>query len=366
MSVNTVTEINNTHIPFGQVENQLFSAGTFRKQFVNEIFKTEASCCNISFSDFDNIFKFTIVNITWDRFSNEILFKLDYLDIFSIQLKLNGYWELKEKEELFQLNDVDWNFEEQNNNPTSAYFLNTFQSMLCLSDKVKVDFPAIDYYFNISVPLPLNSISDILQNRQIAYRLMVIEKAMQVSLPFPKSLTGEEVGNIAYCFHAIFDREFDWLAKPQLVPWVSNEEYLSLLPATSEPTTITFESEFVVKSIFGIEIKLGFMMARIEKCVIDNYAEAKENLLKLDGSIVEIKQRSVDGLIKIIAIDVPELPPNPWSKKLQKLIDLDKVLDSKYFNKYLNSFANAFEGLTDEQSQAITERPTLEDKAFNF
>ncbi len=367
MSLTTIAEITNSYIPSFQVENQISSSGNFRKQYVNQIANTEASYCNISFSDFDNIFKFTIADKIWDRFSNEILFTLDYFNIFSIQLKLNGYWELEEKEELFQLNDVDWNFIEQKSDPASIFVLNTFQAILCLSNKVKVEFPAADYYFNISVPLPLNSISEILHNRQIAYRLMVIEKAIKVSLPFPKKfLTGEEVSNITYCYHAIFDRKFDWTAKPQIIPCIANKDSLSWLPETSEPTPVTFRPEPVFKSIFGVKIPLGLMTGRIEKNVIDNYEEVKTKLLKLDGEIVEVKQRSIDGIIKMIAVDVPELPPNPWNDKLQKLIDLETQLDTKYFDKYLNSFSKAFEDLTEEQSQAITERPTLEDNAFNF
>lgn len=326
----------------------------------------ESQNVDIEFSEFNHKFSFEIVDTAGDEFSEQIIFKLEYADRFFVQLKLNGYWELGE-EPKFQLNDVDWVFEEKKNTPTSAFFLETFKAILCLSNKVKVDIPTINYYFESAVPLPLNAISEMLQNRQLAYRLMVIEKAFQIALPFPRRcIKGEEVENIAFCYHAIVDREFDWSLNPTTIPWIANEESFSWLPETDKPTSLIFGPEFFEQSIFGIEIPLGVLTAKIEKAVIDNYEEVKANLSKLDGNTVEVKLRSLNGMNRIIAVKVPTLPENPWSGELQKLIDLDKKLDSTVLDKYFALAASTLEGLTEEQKEAILERPKLDEDAFTF
>lgn len=366
MSLTTITEINNSQIPFGQVGNQISSSGVFRKQSVKQITDTKVSYCNFSFDNFTNIFRCEITDIIWDEFSEQIILKLEYADIFFVHLTLKGYWELDE-EQKFQLMKADWNFEEKENNPASTFVLNTFIAILCLSNKVKVEIPTIDYHFVVSVPSPLNKISEILQNRQLAYRLMVIEKAFQTSLPFPgRFIAGEEVENIAFCYQAIVDREFDWICNDLTFFPVSTAEYLNLLPPTNQIFPLTFPTPDVEKFIFGRLLNLGQLFIEIIHTVVVNYEEARKNLLALTGKPVEVVVKSINGKIHYKAIDVPTLPENAFIREIQNLIDLEKKLDSVYFDKYLDSFSNAFEDLTQEQIQAVTKRPDLEAEAFNF
>jgi hypothetical protein len=55
-----------------------------------------------------------------------------------------------------------------------------------------------------------------------------------------------------------------------------------------------------------------------------------------------------------------------FHKYIQKLISIESELIDTVFEKQFNSFSNAFEGLSDEQIEVLTERPTLEEEAFNF
>ncbi len=366
MSLIHAAETLNSQIPFGQIGNVISSPKVFQKKSLKQIADTEISLCNISLSDFANVFSFEIVNIIGDEFSEQIIFKLEYADKFFVHLKLNGYWELSEEPQ-FQLTDVGWVFEEKENNPTSAFLIETFKVILCLSDKVKVKMPVINYNFECTIPLSLNGISEILQNRQIAYRLMVIEKALDISLPLPRRmLESEEVGSIAFCYHAIVDRKFEWFCPPAIVSWLASQTYYSLLPEKNVPFPIQYENEPIEKEIFGCRIDLGSFSGKIEDAILDNFEEVKKELAKLDGSEVLAQIRSKSGFIQIESITTPHLPKKAFSKDIQQLIDLEDKFDSMYFDKYLNSFSNAFEGLTDEQFQAITERPTLEEEAFNF
>jgi hypothetical protein len=365
MSLATITEITNSQIPFGQVVNPVSSSGTFRKQSVEQITDTEISYCNFSFSDFANIFRLEIADVIWAEFSDQIFFKLEYEDKFFVNLKLNGYWELEE-EQKFQLIDVNWTFEEKVNNPTSVFVLNTFLAILCLSSRIKVEIPVVDYYFGVSVPSPLNNISEILQKRQLAYRLMVIEKAFKVKLPFPHFIDGRDVENIVYCYHSVIDRNFEWSCPHSIIPWLATPMYLSLLPENDVPFPMQYGPEPFGKDILGYRINLGLQTAKIEAYILDNFDDVKKKLSKLDGNEVLVQARSKSGVMQIESITTPTLPKNAFSKDIQKLIDLEEKFDSMYFDKYLNSFSNAFENLTDDQIQAVTERPPLEDNAFNF
>lgn len=316
----------------------------------------------IEFSDFGCKFSFEIVEFEGQLPSNKIALYLKFNDNI-LKINLSGDW--RNNEGLY-VNNFGFSVEKQAETPTSAFLLKTFWAMLGLSAKVEIKIPALNQKATMSFDSSLNEISELLQIRQMSYRLLVIEKTLKVKLPFPTFIDGEDISLIAFYYHAIVKREFDWFFNPKFIFWLASKEYLSLLPNENKPFPVTIPPEFIAKNIFGHELKLGFIKGQIEKAVIDNYEEVKEKLSKLDGNEILVHLRSLNGMIRLISVDVPTLPKNAFSRELQKLIDLDEKFDSMYFDKYLNSFSNAFEGLTDEQIQAITERPDLEEEAFNF
>lgn len=361
----TASKTTNSQILFGQVGNPVSSPKVFPKESLKQIADTEISDCNISFSDFTTIFRFEIVDIVGDEFSEQIVFKLEYADKFLVHLKLNGYWELN-GEPKFQLNDVDWFFEEKKNNPTSAFFLETFKAILCLSNKVKIEIPTIDYYFGVSVPLPLNKISELLQNRQLAYRLMVIEKAFQTSLPFPRRfIESEEVENIAFCYHAIVDRQFEWACDSFTLFPPTTEENLKYLPTENASYHLTFPTLNEMREIFNHELFLGQFMIDIEKAVVENYEAVKENFAEFNGQPVKVVIKSLNGKIKYTSLNAPNLPEKTWKNELQKLIDLDEKFNSIFLERYFKLAASTLESLSEEQKESITKRPKLSIKDFN-
>lgn len=365
MGLTTVPEVINSRIPFGQAGNLISSTGIFQKKTLEQIADTEISFCNISFTDFANIFRFEIIELIGDEFSEQIIFKLEYADKFFVQLKLNGYWELNEKPK-FQLTDVDWSFEEKENNPTSAFALETFRAILCLSNKVKVEIPIIKYHFKVSVPLPLNNVSEILQNRQLAYRLMVIEKAFQTSLPFPKGfIAGEEVENIAFCYHAIVDRQFEWACNSFTLVPPAIEENLKYLPSENTSYHLTFPTLNEIKVIFNHQLFLGQFMIDIEKALIENYEEVKATFAELKAQTAKIIIKPLNGKIKYTSLNAPKLPKKAWKADVQKLIDLNEKFNSVFLERYFKLAASTLEGLSKEQKESITERPKLSIKGFD-
>lgn len=363
MNLATTTEIINTRFPFG-VAGNLSTVGTLRKQSFKQIVDTEIAYCNFSFSDFENVFKLEIADIIWDGFSEQIVFQLES-DSFIVYLTLKGYWELDE-EQKFQLTEIDWKFDEKENNPSSAFVLNTFIATLCLSSKVNIKIPTVDYFFTVSVPSPLNKISEILQNRQLAYRLMVIEKAFHISLPFPKRLiSGEEVENIAFCYHTIVDRRFEWVLDSLTVFPSAEEENLKYLPSKDTSFHLTFPTLNEIRIIFNRQINLGQFLIDIEKAVVENYKEAKENFAKLDNQPVKMVIKSLGGKIKYTSLKASNITKKMWKVEIQKLIDLGEKFNSIFLEKYFNLATSTLDGLSDQQKKAITERPKLSIKAFD-
>lgn len=320
----------------------------------------------LEFTDFHINFTFYITDIEGDINSDKIVLHLALDNKLAVKAILEGNWE-QGIEPTFQLKSFGMKLDKKYETPISEFLGSTLWAVLGLSSKFRILIPQLNYDLTTSFALPVNEVCKLLQERQIAYRLLVIETAIGITLPFPKGyIQGDDVESIAFCYHAIFDREFDWFANPQIIPYKADEESLSWLPKTPEPISITYSPEIVTKSIFGIEIPLGIMTGRIDKLIIDNYKEAKEALARLDGNIVEVKQRSADGVIRMISIEVPQLLSHPWSKKLQEIIDLDSKLDAIVLNKYFALATSAFEGLTEEQRESVLERPNLDEDAFDF
>src|SRR5215204_2724650 len=189
--------------------------------------------------------------------------------------------------------------------------------------------------------------------------MMVIEKSFRVKLPFPDYLDGTEVENIAYCYHSVVDRKFEWFCPPAIVPWFATPEYLSLLPKKNVPFPVQFGPEPFEKEIFGCRIDLGLQLAKIEEYILDNFDEVKKKLSKLDGGEVWTQSRSKNGVMLIESVTTPYLPKNAFSPEIQKLIDLDSKLDSIILDKYFALTATGFKDITNEQKEAIFERPNL-------
>lgn len=276
---------------------------------------------------------------------------------------MSGNWK---EGEGFYITNFDFRVEKQGETPTSVFLLKTLWAMFGLSSKVKIQIPVLNQKATMSSNLDIAAISDLLQVRRISYRLMVIEKNFHIKLPFPKYIEGVDVENIAYCYHSIIDRRFEWFCSPVSVPWFATSSYLSLLPEKQIPFAIQYGPEPVEKYIFNHRIDLGLQIIKINEHILDNFEEVKAKLSKLDGSKVWTQSRSKNGVMLVESVTTPTLPENAFTSEIQKLIDLDSKLDSIVLNKYFALATSAFEGLTEEQKETILERPDLDEDAFDF
>jgi hypothetical protein len=326
----------------------------------------KAGSFEIEFPQFVCGFKLKIVDIDWSLTSDKVVLLIQLGKDISLTAKLFGRWEGQENP-LFYLENLGLGLNQKSETPIANFLTSTLWAMLSLSPEIKIRIPDFDYDLTTSFESSLEDARQRLEQRQLAYRLMVIEKALNHSISYPnKFIYGEEVEIIAYAYHSIVHRTFDWFWTPTKLPLFAVEENLSFFPKTTKPSSISLSPMAVIKNLFGKEINLGFHKGEITDAVIDNYEEAKEALLKLDGNIVELELRSLSGIVHVEAVDTPNLPQQPWRREIQKLIDLDDQLDSMLLDKYFNLAASTLEGLDENQKRVVTERIELNADIFTF
>ena len=357
-------EITNSQIALRGAENLVYSSKVFSKRFFKQINDTEIPYCNISFSNFANVLEFEITNFAGNEFSEQVVFTLEYANVFSVELKLNGYWEL-EQELGFRITDVDWTFAEKEDTPTSAFALETLKAILFLSNDVKVEIPVINYWFQVSISQPLNKISEILQNRRLAYQLLIIERAFQTSLHFPpRFIEAREIADIYFCYKAVIAKEFELPGSSVTILLPALEENKKYLPVENIGHHIVFPTSNEEKVIFNHRFSLGRFQVEIEQAIIENYEEVKAKFAQLNGQSVQVIIKPLNGKLKYIAADAPTFQKAAWEAEIQKLIDLDEQLNSVFLARYFKIAASTLDGLSEAQQESITERPKLAIKSF--
>jgi hypothetical protein len=275
--------------------------------------KAVKNVVKIEFADFDYKFKAEIVNQR--IYLTKIEQKLKIAEGIFLHIELKGK-QAKQPEKRFYIDNVSSRLEIKHQSPKSNFIAFSFAAMEGLS---KINFPWINNGIG-SFPKTIKTISTLLQNRQLSYRLMVLEKALKISISIPnREIDRAEIDNISYCYHSIVDRKFEF-------------------NADSKHRVGETETEPIVGCIFGSKIDLGIQKVSIIK----------------------------RGVEEVESITTPTLPKNAFSRDVQALIDLDGKLDSMVMDKYFDLAGATLDGLTEEQIKAITERPRLDEEAFNF
>jgi hypothetical protein len=314
--------------------------------------------------DFQFEFSSPIVDVAVVKEQNSFEVKTKLVDGAFLIFNLSG--EFDKCEDRFQIRQIRISHELTDNQALSEFVALTYRAMLSLASEVSIKLPEFELDLITSFDFPLKEISYILQSRQTAYRVMVIENALGIKLPIPPEyISGEDVEWIAYAYYSIVERSFDWIHVPTLYPMPAIQDVLSWFPKSKDVLPFEFVPNQVIKQIFGNDINLGHQKTIIENAVIENYEEAKQELEKLDGHIVNVCIRSLSGLIKVESIDTPRLPENPWELRIQQLIDLDSQLDAEMVRRYCELAASTLDGLSDEMKIAVTTYPELDNMFFS-
>jgi hypothetical protein len=175
---------------------------------------------------------------------------------------------------------------------------------------------------------------------------------------------------ISFTFHAITQGKFQWPAKfTAPLPLPANKdsvELLDTLPAI-EPGGSVYRlfigPEPSSRRIFGQTIPLGHVTVFFEDAVFQDFEGARQELVKLDGHIVQVSVRSISGIGRYYLPEAPKLPDAPWDDKAMACILLEDEINNRLADRFNKLAASTLEGLTPEETQVVTSRPALGEDA---
>jgi hypothetical protein len=269
-----------------------------------------------------------------------------------------------------RITDVSINFNVTEHRPRTHFLASSLYAMLPLAGPVRIIIPAMRVDVTAKFSTPLREVSNLLQSRQTYYGLMVIERATGLKLNIPEYIPANEMNALAFTYHAIVDRTFDWPAKfMEALPLPANEENLarlSSLPST-EPGGAVYRLQFgpepSSKTIFGQTVDLGLETIFIGDAVFQNLDDARRQMAQLDGQVVRVAVRSLSGIGRYHFSYAPRLPDSPWDEKIEACIKLEDRLNECLADRYNKLAASTLTGLTTEEIKAITERAVLGEDA---
>src|SRR5262249_9577399 len=153
---------------------------------------------------------------------------------------------------------------------------------------VRLQIPEIELDLPLSFEsLPLRLVSQMLQRRQVAYRLMVIERATDKEFLLPTYLSGEEVGIIAFVYRAIVDRSFVWPAGVVRIFVQAIPAALDSLAPYDRPAYRKIGPTPMSKSILGHSLPLGPETIIMQDGIIQNADEVQRELARGNGHPVK-------------------------------------------------------------------------------
>jgi hypothetical protein len=269
-----------------------------------------------------------------------------------------------------QIKEVSINFDVTEHRPRPHFLAASLYAMLPLAGPIRVEIPTMRVDVTLNFSTPLREVSALLQSRQTYYGLMVIERATGLQFHIPEHISANDMNALAFTYHAIVERTFDWPAKfVEPLPLPANEESLAWLSSLqcAEPGGSVYKLQFgpdlTSRIIFGQTVSLGPGTIFISDAVFQNLEVARREIPKLDGHVVLVGVRSLSGIGKYHLPQAPRLPDSPWDKKIEACINLEDQLNKRLTDRYNELAASTLAGLTPEEIKTVTKRPTLDEDA---
>lgn len=261
----------------------------------------------------------------------------------------------------FRIEEVSIDIRTLQDTPRAEFIASTLFALLGLSRETELRIPVIGLGLRQRFDLSLKRLSQRLQMRQTAYRLMVIERATGLEFSLPQNYLGEDVKTIAYLYHAIVERSFAWPIATVTVYVPATQERLLLFPRDDTPTRQELGPTRVVKNLFGHTIEIGEEELFLDDAVIENLAAVRSELARNDGHPVEVTIRSLSGAGRVVLKNAPRLPDSAWDSSIQALIDLEPPLNACLADHYNALAASTLNDLTEEEKREVTARAELDE-----
>lgn len=278
--------------------------------------------------------------------------------VFTFTGELNG------NDGEFRINSVRFNVEGRSGSASTDFVVCSLIAMFGLADLVSLHIPEIDFSLGLRFNEVLLDISHMLRRRQLAYRIIVIERATGYDFQWPLEVSGEEVETIAFIYHAIVERTFNWPIDSITVLLPATEAVLNQLLFVNQFDCFTLGPDPIAKTLFGKQISLGVGTVTVLEKYIDEFDTVREALARNDGQIVPVVVRSLTGQVCYELPGAPNVNNASWEPMFQSLIELESTLDAHLTERYCALAAATLSGLTDDEKERITARPDLDVTAF--
>lgn len=263
--------------------------------------------------------------------------------------------------DVFQIDEVSIDLRTLEDEPRAEFITSTLFALLGLSRETHLQIPAIGLDLRQSYDLSLKRISQRLQMRQTAFRLMVIERATGLRLSIPENYSREDIETIAYLYRAIVLRSFVWPIRTVTVHVPATLESLRLFPKDTLPTRQQLGPTRVVKNLFGHTIDVGEEELFLDDAVFEDLATVRSELARNDGHPVEVIVRPLSGKGGVVLTNSPRLPEPAWHPSIQSLIDLEPLLNQRLADRYNALAASTLGDLNEEAKKEVTARAELDE-----
>jgi hypothetical protein len=318
------------------------------------------SLLQISVPDFQLCLDFPLKHFKQEMGSGKITAAATVDEDLSLVLALTG--KLIEGEATFRSEKTSLEIEITTDHAQAYFVASTLWAMFGLAKQVHIQTPGGRLDF--PVVLSLSEISLMLRCRQIAYWLMVIERATGKEFSVPPNVSDAEREEIAFVYRAIIDRSFVWAIETVQVTISATSEGFAQLPLADHPVRHQLDLGLVHKNLLGQSLTLGNGTMVIEDMIVQNIEEVRREAALGDGHPVKMMVRSLTGQARFDLLEAPRLLDEPWDERIQQLVNLESQLDACLAERYHALAAATLAGLTEEEKKEITARPELDGSAF--
>ena len=315
----------------------------------------------ITISDFDFHLSAPLIDYTPTLESGEVTLRANVDKNVLARLILTG--KLRRGTSLFETERFSFSVEVLEQEPRALFIASSIMAMLGIAGEMEMNIAELEMGQKVTFDMPLLVTSGRLEQRLMAYRLMVIEEATGKNLLIPSFVSREDLGSIAFAYHAIVDRKFVWPNTHTFDGSVLANSVGRSELTIDRPTRLKFDSIPLSRIIFGQTISLGRAAMIVEDAIVQNPEEVSRELALDDGHQVNITMRSLTGQARYEFNEAPCFD-KPWEPRLQVLVDLESELDRRLVAHYNDLAAATLAGLSEEEKKEITARPELEASAF--
>jgi len=244
--------------------------------------------------------------------------------------------------------------------PRAHYIAATIQSLLMMDESSVLRVNGLGFHGDMHFASSPKMLSDFLRRRQIAYRLMEIEKAFKREFAIPPQISNEDVANIDFVYRSVTDRVFSWPFYEDSFEILLNDRSRKLLTEMDGKHAFEIEVGNFQQALLGRMLNLSRTKMTVQNAALVNPEEVERELQKLDGYSFPVFIKSLSGLADYQFFDAPGLPDDAWDKLVAELIELDEKLINSLFKTVNDLAAGSLADLTDEEKSEATIRPQFD------